>query len=134
MGFAFVFVKTSAVFAAEHLAIAQPTQDGGNVIASPVCLLKSIANINRDVDADFVDQPQRPHWHTPLHKWIVDLVRVQAAFEKLCSIEQIRKQNAIDEKTRAVADNHREFSDLSDKGDRPLARVLRRLSCNDNLH
>ena len=94
------------------------------MIASPVRLLKGVANINRDVDADFVDQPQRPHWHTPLHKRIVDLVRVQAAFEKLGSIEQIRKQNAIDEKTRAVADNHGQFPDLPRKSERPLARLV----------
>ena len=77
------------------------------MIVPSVRLFQCIANINSDIDANFVDQPQRPHRHAPLHECIVDLVRVQAALRKLGGIEQIRKQNAVDQKTRVVAHNHR---------------------------
>src|SRR6266576_5475697 len=70
--FAFVFIKTSACFAPEHLAVAQPKQDGGNVIAPPVGFLKCVANIDRDIDADFIDETQWTHRHPPLHKRLVD--------------------------------------------------------------
>src|SRR6266566_7949113 len=98
--FALVFVKTSACFAPEHLAVAQPKQDGGNLIAPPVGFLECVANIDGDIDADFIDESQWTHPHPPLHKGTVDFVRVHAAFEKFGSVEQIRKQNAVDEKTR----------------------------------
>ena len=122
--FAFVFVKASARFAPEHLATAQREKRSGNVITPSVGFLKGIANINSDIDANFIDQSQRSHRHSPCHKRIVDLVRVQSAFKKLRGIEQIRKQHAVNQKTRAVAHNHREFSDLSHKGETPLPRLL----------
>ena len=107
MRFAFVFVETAAAFATEHLPVAQPKQNRGNVIATPVCLLQCIANINCDIEANFVDQSQRAHRHTPLQKRVVDLSCVQTALEKFRRIEQIGKQNPVDEKPRAVADDHR---------------------------
>src|SRR5206468_12445619 len=122
--FGLVFVKTTPRFSAKHLTFAQPEQDSRNVIAPSVGFLKSIANINSDIDANFIDQSQRSHRHAPLHKCIIDLVRVQAALEKLGGIEQIRKQHAVNQKTRAVAHNHREYSDLSHKGETPLPRLL----------
>src|SRR5213080_3541836 len=118
--FGLVFVKTTPRFSAKHLTFAQREQDSRNVIAPSVGFLKGIANINSDIDANFIDQSQRSHRHSPCHKRIVDLVRVQSAFKKLRGIEQIRKQNAVDEESRAVAHNHREFPDLSHKGETPL--------------
>src|SRR6266700_1227429 len=88
---AFVFIKTSACFAPEHLAVAQPKQDGRNVIALPVGFLECVANIDGDIDADFIDQPQWSHRHYPLQKSIVDLVRVHTAFKQLRGIEQVRE-------------------------------------------
>src|SRR5260370_8169825 len=86
--FAFVFVETSAGFATEHLPVAQPKQDRGNVIAPPVRLLKCVANIDCDIDANFVDQSQWAHRHTPLQKRIVDLTSVYTALEKSPRINQ----------------------------------------------
>src|SRR5207247_10320211 len=102
----------------------QPEQDSRNVIAPSVGFLKGIANINSDINANFIDQSQRSHRHAPLHKCIIDLVRVQATLEKLDCIQQIRKQHAINQKTRAAENDHREFSDLSHKGETPLPRLL----------
>ena len=77
------------------------------MIATPVCLLQCSANINCDIDADFVDQSQWAHRHTPLQKRVVDLSCIETALEKFRRIEQIGKQNPIDEKPRTVADDHR---------------------------
>ncbi len=132
--FAFVFVKTSGAFPTPHLALAQPKQDGGNVITPSVCLLQRIANINGDIDADLIDQSQRAHRHPPLHQRMVDFFCVHSAFEQLGRVEQIRKQNAIHEEPRAVADNYGQFPDLPRKCDCALARVVRSLFGNDNFH
>src|SRR5260370_21143057 len=85
--FAFVFVESSAGFATEHLPVAQPKQDRRNVIATTVCLLECIANVDCNIEADFVDQSQWAHRHTPLQKRIVDLSCVQTALEKFRRIE-----------------------------------------------
>src|SRR6266567_4726563 len=132
--FTLIFVKTGGRFAAQHLTVAQPEQHGRNVIAPSVRLFQCIANIDRDIDANFVDQPQRSHRHAPLQKCIIDLVRVQAALEKLGGVEQIRKQHAVDQKTWVVANDHRQFPNLPCKSDRALARVVRCLFCNDHFH
>ena len=79
--FTFIFVKTSACLAAEHLAVAQPKQNRGYVIAPPVRLFQSVANINGNIDADFIDQSQWTHGHAPLHKRIVYRGRIRATFE-----------------------------------------------------
>src|SRR5438034_10614305 len=79
--FALVFVKTSACFAPEHLAVAQPKQEGGNVIAPPVGFLKCVANIDRDIDADFIDEMQWTPRHGPLHTSTVHFLCLHAAFE-----------------------------------------------------
>ena len=94
------------------------------MIASSVGLLKGITDINANIGTDFVDQSQRSHRHAPLDKRGVDLVWFEASFEKLGGVEQIRKQNPVHQKTRAVAHNHWQFSDLSHKGQAPLACFL----------
>ena len=104
------------------------------MVAPPVSLLEGVADIDRNINADFVHQPQRAHWHAPLHKRAVNLLRFQATFEKLSSIEQIRKQNPVHQKTRIVAHNYRQFSDLSHKGQATVARLLRGFLRNHNFH
>jgi hypothetical protein len=52
---ALVFVKTRACFAAQHLLVAQPKLDNWDVIALPVSLLECGADIDRNIDADFID-------------------------------------------------------------------------------
>ena len=94
------------------------------MIAPPVRLLKCVANINGDIDADFIDQSQRAHRHAPSNQCIVNSFRLRTALEKLGCIKQIRKQNAVDQKTRAVVDNDRQFSNLSHKRQAPLARFI----------
>src|SRR6266487_869141 len=93
--FALVFVKPGSGLPAKHLTVTQPQQDGRNVVAPPVSFLKCVADINSDIDADFVDQPQWAHRHAPSHKCAINLVRVQATLEELSRIEQIRKQNPV---------------------------------------
>src|SRR6184192_774074 len=78
---AFVFVKTCACFAAQHLLVAQPKQDSCDAIALPVSLLESVADINRNIEADFIDQSKRTHGHSPFHQRTIDPFRVHAALE-----------------------------------------------------
>ena len=94
------------------------------MIASPVGFLERIANIT--VISTPISSINRngpigmPHCISALSI----LLRVQAAFEKFGGIEQIGKQNAIDQKTRAVAHENRQFPDLPSKGQRS-ARACR---------
>src|SRR5207249_10624252 len=67
LDFALVFVKTGATLPSKHLSVAQPEKDGRNVIAAAVSFLKCVAYIDRDIDTDLVDQPQRSHGHAPFH-------------------------------------------------------------------
>ena len=53
--FALVFVKPGSGLPAKHLTVTQPQQDGRNVVAPPVSFLKCVADINSDINADFVD-------------------------------------------------------------------------------
>src|SRR5262249_35403116 len=69
-----------------------------------------------------------------LYKRVVYLLGFQTAFEKLSGVEQIRKQNAVDQKTGAIAYNHRKFSNLSYKSQASLARVVRCLSRNHDFN
>ena len=122
--FTLVFVKAGTRLAPKHLAVTQPEQHGRNVIAASVSFLERVANINGNIDADFIDQPQRSHRHPPLHQRGINFVRFEPSFEKLSGVEQIWKQNPVDQKTRAVAHDHRQFSDLSHEGQAPLARLF----------
>ena len=54
--FTLVFVKAGVRFAAQHLTITQPEQNRGNMVALPIGFLKGIADIDANIDADFVDQ------------------------------------------------------------------------------
>src|SRR5437868_3389294 len=125
--FAFVFVKTAACFTTEHSTIAQPMQDGGSVIATAVGFFQRPGDVNSDVHADLVDQTQRPHRHSPGDKRIVDLLCIHSRLEKFRGIEQIRKQNTIDEKAGTVAHLYRQLSDLARKCERSSERFLRSL-------
>src|ERR1017187_4792656 len=64
---------------------------------------------------------------------MVDIVRTDAVLEKLGGIEQIRKENAVDEKTRTVAHNHGQLSDLPREGERPSLNLIRSLFSNDDF-
>src|SRR3954464_8785018 len=64
---ALVFVKTCACLATEHPLIAQPEQDTCDMIALPISLLQCVADIDGNVDADFINQSQRAHRHSPFH-------------------------------------------------------------------
>ena len=77
------------------------------MIAFAVRLFERARDVDRDVDADLIDQSQRSHWHSPFYERIIDLVRTDALFEKVGSVEQVRKQNAIDQKTGTVPHHHR---------------------------
>src|SRR5439155_6061187 len=112
---AFVFVKTASSFATEHSTIVQPMQEGGRVIAPAVGLFQCAGDVNRDVHADLVDQTQWPHRHPPSDKRIVDLLRVHSRLKKVRGLEEIRKQNTIDEKAGTVAHFYRQLSDLACK-------------------
>ena len=131
--FAFVFVKTAAGFSTEHSTIAQPMQDGGSVIATAVGFFQRPGDVNRDVHADLVDQTQRPHRHSPGDKRIVDLLCIHSRLEKFRGIEQIRKQNTIDEKAGTVAHLYRQLSDLARKCERSSERFLRSFFADDDF-
>src|SRR5947208_2745646 len=132
--FTFVLVKTCSCFAAQHLLVAQPEQDSRDMITLPVGFLECVADINRDVYADFVDQPQRTHWHPPLYKSAVDPIRVHAALEQLGSIKQVWKQNAVHQEPGLIAHYDWHFSDLPDKRQAAIPRFVRCLLGNNNFH
>ena len=46
------------------------------------------------------------------------MLRFDPGFKELSRVEQIWKQNAIDQKTRTVAHDHRQFSNLADERER----------------
>jgi hypothetical protein len=94
------------------------------VIALPVGLLERVTDVNRDIDANFVDQSQRSHRHAPRHQRRIDPLRVHAAFEKSCSIEQVGKQNAVHQEPGAIAHDYRHFCDLAYKCQAPVARFV----------
>ena len=102
----FILVKACACFAAQHLLVAQPEQDSWDVIALAVGLLEGVADIDRNIDADFIDQSQRTHRHSPFHQRTIDSLRVHAALKQLRGFEQVRKQNAVHQEARAVAHDH----------------------------
>src|SRR5450631_2705212 len=64
---------------------------------------------------------------------MVNLVRTDAVLEKLRGVEQVRKENAVDEKTRTVAHNHGQLSDLPREGERPRLNLIRSLFTNDDF-
>src|ERR1700680_4078904 len=109
--FAFVFVKTASGFSTEHSTIAQLMQDGGSVIAPAVGLFQRRGDVNRDVPPDLVHPTKRPHRHPPGDKRIFDLLCIHSRLEKFRGIEQIRKQNTIDEKAGTAAHLYRQLSD-----------------------
>src|ERR1700730_11688540 len=82
------------------------------MVAASECLFECRSNVNGDVDADLIDQTQRPHRHTPFQQCIIDLLCVDAGFEKLSRIEQIWEQDAIDEKSGTVPHNDGKLSNL----------------------
>ena len=94
------------------------------MIALPVGFLECVANIDGDIDADFIDESQWTHRHPPLHKRLVDFVRVHAAFEKFSGVKQVRKQNAVDEKTWTIVHEHGQLPDLPREGQRSLAGIV----------
>src|SRR5439155_5940820 len=63
-----VFVKTCACFAPKHLLVAQPEQDSWNVIPLSISFLECVADVDGDIDADFIDKSQRSHRHSPFHQ------------------------------------------------------------------
>ena len=91
LGFAFVFVETAAALASEHLPVAQPEQHGRSMIAASISPFEGRGNVDRHIDPDLIHQPQRTHWHSPLHKRIVDLVGRDPGLNQLRRIEQVGK-------------------------------------------
>ena len=51
-----------------------------------------------DIDADFVNQTERSHRHAPLQQRPIDLLDADTTFKNLGGLEQIREENAIDQK------------------------------------
>src|SRR5205823_13146751 len=70
LSFGLVFVKTTPRFSVKHLIFAQPEQDSRNVIAPSVGFLKGIANINSDIDDNFINQSPPSYPHAPFNKFI----------------------------------------------------------------
>jgi len=66
-------------------------------------------------------------------KRIVDLLCIHSRLEKFRGIEQIRKQNTIDEKAWTVAHLYRQLSDLARKCERALASFLRSFFADDDF-
>ena len=68
--------------------------------AFAVRFFERVRDIDRDIDADLIDQTQRAHWHPPLDKGFVNFVRAYAVFVKLRRLEQVGEKDAINEKAR----------------------------------
>ena len=103
------------------------------MVAASECLFECRSNVNGDVDADLIDQTQRPHRHTPFQQCIVDLLCVDAGFEKLSRIEQIWEQDAIDEKSGTVSHNDRKLSNLPNERECAFLRVVRGFLGNNHF-
>src|SRR3984893_10867720 len=103
------------------------------MVAASECLFECRSNVNGDVDADLIDQTQRPHRHTPFQQCIIDLLCVDAGFEKLSRIEQIWEQDAIDEKSGTVSHNDRKLSNLPNERECAFLRVVRGFLGNNHF-
>src|SRR6266446_7563309 len=131
--FAFVSVNSATRFAAEHSTVPQPKQYSRHMITAPERFLQRRGDIDSNIDADFIDQTQRPHRHTPFKQCIVDLLCVEAGFEKLSGIEQIWKQDAIDEKSGTVPHDNGKLPNLPNERERVFLRVVRRFPGNNHF-
>src|SRR5207253_8055513 len=93
-------------------------------IAAAESVMKRVGNIDSDIDADFVDQSQRTHGHSPARNRLVNLLRINARLEKGGCIDQIWKQHSVHQKARAIADDHWDFCNLAREGECALNRVI----------
>src|SRR6266550_8231440 len=100
-------------------------------IAAAESAMKRVGNIGSDIDADFINQSQRTHWHSPVRNRLVNLLRVNARLEKAGCINQIRKQHSVYQKAGAIADDHRNFCNLTREGECAFNRLIGRLG-SDN--
>ena len=65
-----------------------------------------------DVQAHFVDEPQRAHRHPEIEHRGIDLLDGRALREQLRRLDHVRQQDAIDEEPGAVPDEHGHLADL----------------------
>ena len=133
MLFAFVFVKAAPGLAAEHFCLLHLLQDRRRAGARAERFFERGRDIDRDVDADLIDQTQRSHRHPPLDQRGVDFLRIDPLFEKLRRVEEIGKENPVDEKSGAVPDHHRQLADLPGKGERALFGFVGSLLADHDL-
>ncbi len=63
----------------------------------------------------------------------VDLLGAHAGLKNLGGIEQVGKENPVDQKTRRILHHHRQLSDLPRERQRPVARFIGGLPANDHF-
>src|SRR6516165_536789 len=86
------------------------------------------------VEPDFIDQTQRAHGHSKIKHDAVDVCQPMSFPEKSHSLNHVRQQDAINQKTRAVPDEHGEFSDIFSKAYGGLSRSCACLRTAYNFH
>ena len=132
--FAFVFVKAAAGFAPEHFCLAtssagSPARDRGrrnafsSVSAISTVISTPISSINRSGPIGI------PHSSSAS----IDLLRADAGLKQLGRVEQVGKENAVDQKPGAVLHQHRQLPDLPREGQRALDAFRRRSACRPRL-
>src|SRR2546423_14450072 len=107
------------------------TQYLRSFIAAAESVMKRVGNIDSDIDADFVDQSQRTHGHSPVRNRPVNLLRVNARLQKADCINEIWKQHSVHQKARAIADDHWNFCNLARESECAFNRLIGRLGTDN---
>src|SRR5207302_978117 len=133
LGFALVLVEAAARLSSKHFVFPQPLQHSRRVIASAERLLQRFGNVDRNIDTNLINQAKGTHRHSPIDERLINFLSADPTFEKLDRVKEIRKQNAIDQKTGPVADDDWQLVDLPNECESTLARLVRRLVSHDNF-
>ena len=112
-------------------------QDFRSAIPGAERLLQRRGNVDRDIDADLVDQPQRAHRHSPFEQRAIDLFHAHTVLKHFRRVQKIREQDPVHEEARRILDKNWQLPDLPGEGERALADFLRGLRPGhhfDQLH
>ena len=87
----------------------------------------------RHIHAHLIQKAQRPHWHSKIEHRFVDVLDRRPRFEQVPRLDQIGHQDAVDQETRTVLDDNRQFADLLHETQRALDHIRPAPAPDDHL-
>ena len=87
----------------------------------------------RNIEPNFIQEPQRPHRHAELNQRSIDLLDARAFAEQPPGFVQVRRQDAVHQEARPIVHDDRRLVQFARQREHRRHRFIARVAARESL-